>query len=82
MDRVREDRTAFRRPTDLSLDERLVADATELGIDVSHACELGLDTEIRAERKRRWKEENREANEAWTEYVEKRGLPFARQRRF
>ena len=82
MAQVREDRSAFRRPTTVSLDEQLVADAEALGINVSHACELGLDAEVRAERNRRWKEDNREANAAWAEYVEKHGLPFARQRQF
>ena len=82
MAQVREDRSAFRRPSTVSLDEQLVADADALGINVSHACEQGLDAEVRAERRRRWKEDNREANAAWAEYVEKHGLPFARQRQF
>ncbi|WP_010186080.1 type II toxin-antitoxin system CcdA family antitoxin [Sphingomonas sp. PAMC 26605] len=82
MSRVREDRAAFRRPTNLSLDEQLVADAKALGINVSRACEVGLDAEIRAERNRRWKEENREATAAWAEYVETYGLPLERYRQF
>ncbi len=45
MARSQETRTAFRKPTNLSLDERLVADAKELGINVSRACEVGLSAE-------------------------------------
>eukprot|EP01037_Dinobryon_pediforme_P024984 gene24984-26975_t len=71
---VREDRTAFRRPMTVSIDEHPVADAGALGINVSRACEQGLDAEVRAERARRWKEDNREANAAWAEYVEKHVL--------
>lgn len=82
MSRVREDRAAFRRPTNVSLDETLVADAKALGINVSRACEVGLDAEIRAERTRRWKAENREANEAYAEYLEKYGLPLEQFRQF
>lgn len=63
MSRIREARS----------DEHLVADAGELGINVSRAREAGLDVEIRAERNRRWKEDNREANEAHVEYLERYG---------
>ena len=38
---------------------RLVADAKELGINVSRACEEGLAREVKAERERRWQDENR-----------------------
>uniref|UniRef100_UPI0035CA07C1 type II toxin-antitoxin system CcdA family antitoxin n=1 Tax=uncultured Sphingomonas sp. TaxID=158754 RepID=UPI0035CA07C1 len=79
---LREDRTAFRRATNVSLDEQMVADAKALGINVSRACEVGLDAEIRAERGRRWIEENREANEAYTKYIEEYGLPLERYRQF
>jgi antitoxin CcdA len=79
---LREDRTAFRRATNVSLDEQMVADAKALGINVSRACEVGLDAEIRAERGRRWIEENREANKAYTKYIEEYGLPLERYRQF
>lgn len=82
MARVREDRTAFRRPTTVSLDEQLVADAEALGISVSRACELGLDAEIRAERDRRWKDDNREAIDAYNAWIEENGVPLAEHRMF
>ncbi|MBN8807581.1 MAG: type II toxin-antitoxin system CcdA family antitoxin [Sphingomonas sp.] len=82
MTRVREDRAPFRRPTNLSLDSRLVAEAKQLGINVSRASEEGLAREVLAERKRRFQEENREAMDAYNEYVREHGLPLAKYRMF
>jgi antitoxin CcdA len=82
MTRVREDRTAFRRPTNVTLDGQLVASAKELGINVSRACEQGLSDAVSAERIRRWQEENREATEAYNEYITTYGLPLERYRQF
>lgn len=82
MSRVREDRAPFRRPTNVSLDARLIADAKELGINVSRASEAGLAREVKAERERRFKEANREAFEDWNRYVEANGLPLERFRQF
>jgi antitoxin CcdA len=82
MARVREDRAPFRRPTNVSLDARLVAEAKGLGINVSRASEEGLAREVKAERERRFKEENAEAFEEWNRFVEKNGLPLERFRQF
>ena len=82
MARVREDRAPFRRPTNVSIDARLVADAKALGINVSRASEEGLARELKAERERRWLEENREAIAAYNEWVDNNELPLARYRRF
>jgi antitoxin CcdA len=82
MGRVREDRTAFRRPTNVTLDEQLVASAKELGINVSRACEQGLSDAVSAERMRRWQEDNHAALEASNAYVTEHGLPLAKYRPF
>jgi antitoxin CcdA len=82
MARVREDRAPFRRPTNVSIDARLVADAKELGINVSRASEEGLARELKAERERRWLEENKGAITAYNEWVDNNELPLARYRRF
>lgn len=79
---VRDSKTPFRRPTNISLDSGLIEEAKELGINISRACEQGLNEEIRAERNRRWKEENREAIEASNAYVAEHGLPLERFRLF
>ncbi|MEO5494277.1 MAG: type II toxin-antitoxin system CcdA family antitoxin [Sphingomonas sp.] len=80
--RVREDRAPYRRPTNLSIDARLVADARQLGINVSRASEDGLARELKAERERRWLEENREAIAAYNEWVKNNELPLAKYRQF
>lgn len=82
MARVREDRSAFRRPTNVSLDAALVEEARALDINISRACEEGLDRVVREERRRRWIEENREGMEAYNEYVREHGLPLAKYRMF
>ena len=79
---VREAKSAFRRPTNISLDSAMIEEAKELGINISRACEQGLSEEIRAERNRRWKEENREAIEASNAYVAEHGLPLEKYRLF
>ena len=77
------DRTPLRRkPTNVSLDAALVADAKALGINLSRACETGLAAELKAERERQWREENAEAIASSNAYVEKYGLPLARYHQF
>lgn len=71
-----------RKPTNVSLDPELVAEAHEYGINVSRACEAGLEAQVRAERKRKWQEENREAIQDWNEWVDRNGLPLAKYRQF
>jgi antitoxin CcdA len=82
MVRVREDRTPFRRPTNVSLDAELVEEARTLGINISRACEEGLERTVREERRRRWIEENREAMDAYNEFIREHGLPLAKYRMF
>ena len=82
MARVREDRAPVRRPTNVSLDADLVDQARELGINLSRASEEGLAREIKAERERRFREENRESFEEWNKYVAANGLPLERFRQF
>jgi len=82
MARVREDRTPFRRPTNVSLDANLVDEARALDLNVSRACEDGLAAAVQAERRRRWVLENREAMEAANDWVAEHGLPLAKYRMF
>ncbi|MGD0108685.1 MAG: type II toxin-antitoxin system CcdA family antitoxin [Rhodopila sp.] len=71
-----------KRATNVSLSEALVSEARELGINVSRACEDGLETEVRRERTKRWHEDNAAGFEAWNAYVERHGVPLARFRKF
>ena len=71
-----------RKSTNVSLAAELVAEAKALEINLSRACEAGLEAALKEERKRRWQDENREAAEAWNVWIEKNGLPLARYRQF
>ena len=82
MTKVREDRSPFRRPTNVSLYARLVEEAKELGINVSRASEEGLAREVREERKRRFQEEHRAAFDEYNRYIAEHGLPLEKYRLF
>ncbi|MDR7143730.1 type II toxin-antitoxin system CcdA family antitoxin [Rhizobium sp. BE258] len=71
-----------RKAANLSLNATLVASARELDINLSRAAEDGLTRAIKAERERRWLDENAEANRLENEDVRKHGLPFAKYRQF
>ena len=71
-----------RRPTNVSLDASLIAEARELGVNVSRACEIGLVAELKAARVLRWQEENADAIAGWNEWVRINGLPLAKYRQF
>ena len=73
---------APRKSTNVSLAADLVAEAKALDINLSRACEAGLEAALKQERKRRWQDENAEAIEAWNVWVRENGLPLARYRRF
>lgn len=60
----------------------LLSQAKELGLDPGRIGASGLAQAIKAEKERRWKIENREAIEAWNEYVAREGLPLAKYRQF
>ncbi len=71
-----------KRPTNVSLSEGLLAEAKDLGINLSRACEQGLADAVREEKARRWQEQNAPGFEAWNTYVERTGIPLAQYRKF
>ena len=71
-----------RQPTNLTLDVALVAEAKELGVNVSHAAELGVADAVARKRAERWGAENREAIADWNDYLDKHGLPLTNHRNF
>ena len=73
---------ARRKPTNLSLDEDLVAAARRLGLNLSRVAEDGIRRAIAAEAARAWQEANAEGIRQMNEYVEKHGLPLAKYRMF
>ncbi|MBB4349954.1 MULTISPECIES: type II toxin-antitoxin system CcdA family antitoxin [Rhizobiaceae] len=74
--------TPARKAANLSLDSTLLAQARELDINLSRAAEDGIAKAVKAERERRWLEENAEAIRVYNEYVEKNGLPLEEYRTF
>ncbi|MBO6539755.1 MAG: type II toxin-antitoxin system CcdA family antitoxin [Rhizobiaceae bacterium] len=75
-------RAPARKSVNLSLNKELLAEAKELGINMSRIAEESIAQAVSAEKSRRWKEENREAIESSNAYVEKHGLPLAKYRMF
>ena len=71
-----------RKATNLSLDRAVIADARELGLNVSKIAEEGLKKAIAARRAELWLEENREAIEENNRYFAEHGLPFAELRKY
>lgn len=74
--------TAGRCATNVSLDRDYLAEARELGINISQACERGLVETLAEVRAARWLEENREALESSNAWFEKHGLPLEKYRLF
>ncbi len=74
--------TPARKAANLSLDSALLAQARELDINLSRAAEDGIAEAVKAERERRWLEENADAIRAENDYIEKNGLPLAKYRQF
>jgi antitoxin CcdA len=73
---------AIKRATNVSIRSDLIDEAKQLGINISEACEQGLEKEVAKTRAEQWLEENRAALESSNAYVEKHGLPLARYRQF
>ncbi|MCW2389722.1 antitoxin CcdA [Sphingobium sp. B11D3B] len=71
-----------RKPVNLSLDTGVVEAARDAGINLSQTCEAALRVAAKAERERRWQEENRGAIEEWNAWVAEHGLPLAKYRQF
>ena len=75
-------RQATRKSTNLSLDAQLVADAKAFGLNLSETAERAIAEAVREEKVRRWKEENREAIEAYNRYIDEHGVPLSEFRQF
>lgn len=71
-----------RKAANLSIDASILADAKALDINVSRAAEAGIADAVRAEKNRRWLEENREALLYYNEWMEKNGLLLDEYRQF
>ena len=73
---------ATRRATSMTLDAALLDEARALGVNLSRAAEEGLLAAVKAERKRRWAEENAEFIRDYNEWIAENGVPLAEFRKF
>jgi antitoxin CcdA len=71
-----------RRATNVSLRSDLIDEARRLNINISQACERGLEERVRKSLRDAWLQENRDAIEASNAWVEEHGLPLANYRQF
>jgi antitoxin CcdA len=71
-----------RRATNVSLPAHLIEEARRLGINISQACEQGLEAQVRQSLRDAWLEENLPALEAWNEWIRENGIPYAEYRQF
>jgi antitoxin CcdA len=72
----------MRAKVNLTLDPEVAAEARELGLNMSRLAEEAIVQAAKAERGRRWKEENRAAIEAYNAFIDRHGVPFAQYRKF
>jgi len=66
----------------LTIDPDVAAEARDLGINMSEVAEKAIAGASKAERNRRWVEENRAALDAYAAEVERDGMPLAKYRTF
>ena len=66
----------------LTLDAEVAETARALGLNMSRLAEAAIAEATKAERNRLWREETRAANAAYTEEIQREGLPFAAFRTF
>jgi len=68
------DSKAPKKPTNLSINSQLLAEARHLKINLSAALEQALEKEVRAAQRNKWLAENKKGIEACNELAEKHGL--------
>ncbi len=75
-------RSGATRPTNVTLNAALVAEARELGVNISLASTRGLEKAVRHARRECWLKENQDALLSSSAWVEANGLPLAKFRMF
>ena len=68
------DVSAPKRPTNVTVNEDLLAKARDLGVNLSQTLEDGLKARVSEERRKRWLEDNKAAFAACNDHFEKYGL--------
>lgn len=75
-------RIKARQRINLTLDPAVIAEAKDLGLNLSQECEAGLSAAVKREADRRWQSENAEWIKAHHDWVEANELPLERYRLF
>jgi antitoxin CcdA len=73
---------APKRPTNLSLNAKVLDMARELGMNLSQTVDALLAQEVQRRYWERWNEQNKDAIAAYNQRIESEGLPLARYRTF
>ena len=71
-----------KRATNVSIRSDLLAAAREAGVNLSATLERALAEELAAGQRSKWREDNREAIQAYNEHIEKHGAFSDDVRRF
>jgi antitoxin CcdA len=74
------ERQAKKRAVNLFVDAELLDEARRLRINVSETLERRLRTMVKAEREKRWLEDNREAVASINSFIDRHGLLASRLR--
>lgn len=74
--------SAARKPTNLTIDPALLAEARSFGVNLSQAAEAGLRSAVSRARAEAWRAENSRAIESSNDWVVENGLPLERFRQF
>ena len=69
----RRSETAAKRAANVSVRSDLLAAAREAGVNLSATLERALTEELASLKRKRWREENRDAIAAYNDYVEEHG---------
>jgi antitoxin CcdA len=72
--RRRISQTVTKRATNVSVRSDLLEAAREAGVNLSATLERALMEELAEARRKKWRQENRDAIAAYNEYVEKHGM--------
>ena len=71
---------APKKATNLSLNAKVLETARQLGMNISQTVDTLLADEVKRRYWEKWRDDNREAFEAYNERIKKDGLPLAKYR--
>ena len=71
-----------KRPTNLSLNGKVLDMARELGMNISQTVDALLAEEVQRRYWARWNQQNKEAIDTYNARIERDGLPLAKYRTF